>query len=57
MPGGFYLYVDDADASYRQALAAGAKSLSPPTEQPYGERVATVEDSMGNQWFIAMRSE
>jgi uncharacterized glyoxalase superfamily protein PhnB len=53
MPGGFYLYVGDADALYEQALAAGAKSLSPPTDQRYGERVATVEDPIGNQWFIA----
>jgi PhnB protein len=53
MPSGFYLYVGDADAFYRQALAAGAKSLSPPTDQWYGDRVAAVEDSMGNHWFIA----
>ena len=53
MPGAFYLYVRDADALYEQALAAGAKSLSPPTDQRYGERVAAVEDSTGNQWFIA----
>ena len=53
MPGGFYLYVGDADAMYDRALAAGAKSLSPPTDQPYGDRVAAVEDSIGNHWFLA----
>jgi len=53
MPGAFYLYVGDADAVYEQALAAGAKSLSPPTDQRYGDRVAAVEDATGNQWFIA----
>ncbi len=53
MPGGFYLYVGDADAVYEQALAAGAKSLWPPADQSYGDRVAAVEDSMGNHWFIA----
>jgi uncharacterized glyoxalase superfamily protein PhnB len=53
MPSGFYLYVDDADALYEQAVAAGAKSLWTPTDQPYGDRVAAVEDSVGNQWFIA----
>jgi PhnB protein len=53
MPGGFYLYVGDADALYEQALAAGAKSLSPPADQRYGDRVAAVEDSIGNHWFIA----
>jgi uncharacterized glyoxalase superfamily protein PhnB len=53
MPGGFYLYVGDADAVYEQALAAGAKSLWKPTDQQYGDRVAAVEDAIGNQWFIA----
>jgi PhnB protein len=53
IPGAFYLYVGDADAMYQQALAAGAKSLWPPADQPYGDRVGGVEDSMGNQWFIA----
>lgn len=53
MPGAFYLYVGDADMLYQQALAAGAKSLWPPADQPYGDRVGGVEDSIGNQWFIA----
>jgi uncharacterized glyoxalase superfamily protein PhnB len=53
MPSGFYLYVDDADALYERALAAGAKALMPPTEQRYGDRVAVVEDSTGNHWLIA----
>ncbi len=53
MPGGFYLYVGDADALYEQALAVGAKSLWPPADQSYGDRVAAVEDAMGNHWFIA----
>lgn len=53
MPSSCYLYVGDADALYEQALAAGAKSLSPPTDQWYGDRLAAVEDSRGNHWFIA----
>jgi PhnB protein len=53
MPAAFYLYVGDADALYEQAVAAGAKPLSPPADQPYGDRVARVEDPMGNVWFIA----
>jgi uncharacterized glyoxalase superfamily protein PhnB len=46
-------YVGDADALYEEAVAAGAKPLSPPADQPYGDRVARVEDPMGNVWFIA----
>jgi uncharacterized glyoxalase superfamily protein PhnB len=49
----FYVYVPDSDAVYRRALAAGAKSIQEPTDQPYGDRVGVVEDAFGNQWCIA----
>jgi uncharacterized glyoxalase superfamily protein PhnB len=48
-----YLYVDDADATYRRALRAGAKSLEEPRGTPYGDRRAMVEDRWGNVWQIA----
>lgn len=48
-----HLYVEDADATYQRAIAAGAQSLYPPMDQPYGDREAGVEDRFGNQWFIA----
>lgn len=53
LPFAFYLYVPDADALYQQAVAAGAKSLYPPSDQPYGDRVGGVEDAWGNTWYIA----
>ena len=49
----FYLYVPDVDAVYRTALAAGAKSMKEPAEQPYGDRVGAITDAFGNQWWIA----
>jgi PhnB protein len=52
-PSAFYLYVPDADALYQQALEAGAKSLYPPADQPYGDRMGGVEDAWGNTWYIA----
>ncbi|MGH9640899.1 MAG: VOC family protein [Terriglobales bacterium] len=54
-PTPFYLhiYVPDADALYAQALAAGAKGVTPPYTAPYGERSATIEDPFGNTWFLA----
>ena len=52
MPAAFYLYVPDADAVYRQAVEAGAKSLYPPADQPYGDRAGGVEDAWGNTWYI-----
>jgi PhnB protein len=49
----FYLYVPDADTIYQQAVAAGAKSLYPPADQQYGDRVGAVEDAWGHTWYIA----
>jgi PhnB protein len=54
MPSMFYLYVDDVDAWYRRALAAGATSEEAPALQPYGERRAAVRDAHDNQWYLAM---
>jgi uncharacterized glyoxalase superfamily protein PhnB len=48
-----YLYVPDVDALYAQALRAGAKSLSEPKDQPYGDRSAGVQDDWGNMWYMA----
>ncbi len=53
MPSTLHLYVTDADATYEQALRAGAHSIQPPANQPYGERNAGVTDPFGNRWFIA----
>jgi PhnB protein len=53
MPAMFYLYVDDVDAAYRRALAAGAASMDEPAVQPYGERRAAVRDAFDNQWYLA----
>lgn len=47
------LYVQDCDATYKQALSAGAKSLREPADQFYGDRMSGVEDPFGFQWWIA----
>jgi uncharacterized glyoxalase superfamily protein PhnB len=57
MPTALYLYVSDADAVYRRALAAGAVSLMEPADQFYGDRNAGVKDPAGNLWWIATHKE
>jgi PhnB protein len=52
-PAFIYVYVDDADARYRRAITAGATSLEPPLDTPYGDRRAMVRDPFGNTWQIA----
>lgn len=53
MPTAIYLYVDDVDATYEQALKAGGTSVLPPADQPYGDRNAWVQDPFDNIWYIA----
>jgi PhnB protein len=48
-----YLYVEDADATYRRALAAGGVSIEAPADMPYGDRRAMIKDPGGNVWQIA----
>jgi len=48
-----YVYVDDADATYRAALHAGARSIEDPVDTPYGDRRGMIEDRWGNTWQIA----
>jgi len=57
MPGGFYLYVPDTDATYLAALAAGGVSTLEPSDQFYGDRNAGVQDPWGNNWWIATHIE
>ena len=52
-PTAIHLYVPDVDQAYERALEAGAKSLMPVADQPYGERSGGVEDVHGNRWYIA----
>lgn len=53
MPSAIYMYVEDVDAAYRQALSAGATSVLEPTNQPYGDRNAWVNDEFGNVWYLS----
>jgi PhnB protein len=43
----------DVDAAYQQALAAGATSMSEPTDQFHGDRTATVRCPYGHKWILA----
>ena len=51
------LYVDDCDAVYRQALAAGAVSITEPTTLFFGDRVGRVRDPFDNIWWIQTHVE
>jgi len=48
-----YVYVNDTDATFKRAVAAGAHAVEDPSETPYGDRRCMVEDEWGNTWQIA----
>ncbi|MGA2881124.1 MAG: VOC family protein [Bryobacteraceae bacterium] len=50
---GFFLFVEDVEAAYARALAAGATSVRPPADIPYGLRSAIVKDPEGYLWWPA----
>jgi len=52
MPAALYLWIEDVDATYARALAAGATSQSAPEDKPYGHRNAGVVDACGVTWWI-----
>jgi len=57
MPCMVYVYAPDVDAVYRRGIEAGAKSLSEPKDQFYGDRTAGLQDAAGNQWFVGTHVE
>jgi PhnB protein len=56
-PVSILLYVEDVDARFPQAVAAGAKVLRPLKDQFYGDRSGTVADPFGHVWTLATHKE
>ena len=52
-----HLYVEDADAVFHQAIAAGAKVAIPLGDQFYGARSGRVTDPFGHIWIIETQKE
>lgn len=48
-----YLWIDDVDATFAQAKAAGGRVESEPADMPYGHRHGGIVDPAGNTWWIA----
>jgi PhnB protein len=52
-PVDIHLYVEDADAWFSRAVAAGAKAVLPLADMDYGERHGRLEDPFGHHWGIS----
>ena len=51
------LYVRDVDATFREALAAGAHVVRDVQDQFYGDRSGTIADPFGHVWTIGTHVE
>lgn len=51
----FYLFVDDVDAMYKNAIDCGALENFPPADMDYEDRQGGIIDPAGNYWWISKR--
>jgi PhnB protein len=51
------VYVEDVDAVFARAIAAGATSIRPVEDQFYGDRAGQFLDPFGHRWSVATHVE
>ncbi|MGH9682691.1 MAG: VOC family protein [Candidatus Acidiferrales bacterium] len=56
-PISILLYVEDVDAVFNRAVAAGAKVERPVADQFYGDRIGGLTDPFGHVWYISTHKE
>ena len=54
---GLMIYLEDVDAAFAKAIAAGATELKPLADQFYGDRSGSVTDPFGHVWTLATHIE
>ncbi len=52
-----YVYLEDCDAAFQRAVAAGGKSVMPVMNQFWGDRHGVFEDPFGHRWNVATHVE
>jgi PhnB protein len=56
-PVSLLLYLNDVDARFKQAVAAGAAVQRPLRDEFYGDRTGTVIDPFGHIWSLSTHKE
>ena len=56
-PIGFFLYVEDVDAAFPKAVAAGATVQMPVQDMFWGDRAGSVKDPFGYSWMLATHKQ
>jgi uncharacterized glyoxalase superfamily protein PhnB len=54
--GGLYLYVENVDKAFKQAIAAGGKEQMPVTDMFWGDRYGQFTDPYGYTWGLSTRT-
>jgi PhnB protein len=54
---GIFLYVEDVDARFKQAVKAGAKETMPLQDMYWGDRFGKLTDPFGHKWMLASHIE
>lgn len=57
IPSNVHIYVEDVDATYKRALAAGATSIQEPVQKEDEDKRGGVKDAGGTTWWIATKVE
>ena len=56
-PSSMYLYVEDVDAAFKRAVAAGAQATTDVADMFWGDRFGRVTDPFGVRWGIATHTQ
>ena len=55
--GGIFLYVENADKVFNQAVSAGAQVETPLADMFWGDRYGRLKDPFGHSWSVATHKE
>ncbi len=56
-PISLFIYVPNADATFKQAVAAGASEVMPVANMFWGDRAGNIKDPFGYSWMIATHTQ
>ena len=55
--GGVFIYTENVDSLFKQAIDAGATSVSDPENMFWGDRFGTLTDPFGHVWYMSTHVE
>lgn len=55
--GGVFLYVENVDTTFNQAVSAGAQVEAPLSDMFWGDRYGRLKDPFGHSWSVATHKE